>query len=425
MHFPYRSFFPALLLSATAQCAAAGEAATYSGTIGKLPVIVELQASDLNGSFFGRYAYVKKGTDIPLHGTETKAGFALEEEKPCTEKLCKTEDEQLAEQAPIGADWTLKPDGKMLVGTWKDRQSGKSLPVRLMKKATRPISDDQSGMDILDPSFSEKLNGAQSVVTKDDLPYDFLKMAEPLKTGTEKTVGDGAYRLDTDPRTKLDYPVLTRLAGTDPAPLNAWLAQQRLQWSLPAFACRSKAYLSAGWMREGNGDSNGYDGDALVSVDFLTPRLLGLTESGMYFCNGAYPNTFVTHRLADARTGKPLIAETLLRGWVAKNADGAVVDPAGVADPSELSWGPNDELVEFVRKHREKFDDETEKDCGMDELVSTNLGVYIKGGELVFTLTDLAHAIFACTNDVLKVPLKDARPLLTEAGAKFFAELDK
>jgi hypothetical protein len=56
--------------------------------------------------------------------------------------------------------------------------------------------------------------------------------------------------------------------------------------------------------------------------------------------------------------------------------------------------------------------------------IHSNLAVYFTETDLVFAFQGLPHAIFACTNDLVTVPLKDARPLLTEAGAAYFEVLD-
>jgi hypothetical protein len=424
-----RSIFACLLamssVSALAGVASAGEATTYAGTLGKSAIIVELQAAGKDGSFVGRYAYLKKGVDIPLHGKARRHDLTIGEEAPCTVALCMKND-QVIEAPPIGAQWTLTVKGKTLTGNWKDAKSGKSLPVALEEKARREIADEGEGMDLLDPTFSAPMERIPAFVAFDDLPYDFLKMGQPLKQGPEQAMDGFGYRMDSDPRSGLDYPVLTNLGDTDPRPVNGWLAQQRLQWSLPAFSCRSKAYLGSGWFQNSDGQSNGFDdGGATVGIDYLSTRLIVVSEGGSYFCGGAHPDNFITHRLANVRTGQPVVAERLLRGWVAKDADGAVVDPATAADPADLTWGPDDELVAYVRGHRKKRDADMEKDCGIDALVATNLGVYFKGNALIFTLSELPNVFFACGDDLVAVPIKDARPLLTEAGAKYFAEFDR
>jgi hypothetical protein len=238
-------------------------------------------------------------------------------------------------------------------------------------------------------------------------------------------MGDSAFRLDEDTRAQLTYPVIVKLGNEDPAPLNTYLHQQRLQWSLPAFSCMSRIYMGFGWQGQpSDTGTNGYEGNDTVSVLNLTPRLMSIEEGGSYFCGGAYPDNFITHRLVDARTGKPLVANSLLRGWVAKDADGKVVDPKTVEDPSTLTFGPSDDLVKYVISHRTKRDDQAEADCGIDDLIASNFGVYFTRDAMIFTLDDLPHVIFACGDDLVKVPLKDARPFLTDAAAKYFEALD-
>ena len=407
--------------------AAAADAITYTGTIGKLSVIVELAAPGDDGTFLGRYAYLSKGIDIPLHGTKSgKSGdLQLEEEKPCTEKLCKATADDVVEVAPIAGDWALSEDKGQLVGTWHDKESGKSLPVRLERKAKRVLPEGSDGFDAIDPTFLTDL-GNPPVLSKEDLPYDFLKMSQPFKQGAVVKVGDSAYRMERDTRTGLEYPVVVKLDGEDPGPLNAYLLQQRLQLSLPAFSCMARKYLGFGWYGMLGDGTTGYeDNGPTISVEHFSPRLMGIDESGTFYCVGAHPDNFDNHYLVDASTGEALVPQSLLRGWIATNADGVVVDPSTVEDESTLTFGPSEDLIKFVIDHRQKIDPGMESECGIDAMVRTNLGVYFTQDTLVFTLQDLPYVSFACTNDLLKVPLKDARPLLTDAAAKYFPVLDR
>ena len=132
------------LFGMSTSTAFADQATTYAGTIGKANIIVELQAPGKDGAFVGRYSYMVKGVDIPLHGTDAKGSFTIEEEKPCTDKICWTSVNKLPETTPIGAEWLLKPtsSGDGFEGTWTDKDSGKSLPVKLSSEDTRELDDD-------------------------------------------------------------------------------------------------------------------------------------------------------------------------------------------------------------------------------------------------------------------------------------------
>ncbi|MBW6425664.1 hypothetical protein KX729_30175 [Rhizobium sp. XQZ8] len=425
-----RVFYSTVIAYLTGALAAhAADAVTYSGSLGSLPIILELTSPGPNGLRAGRYAYLAKGGDIALHGMKSAGAgtLRLAEEKPCTETLCKTTGGEVIDVAPIAAEWDLSTDGGQgLSGTWRDKETGKTLPVKLLKRGERAISPSEPDLlAALDPSYAQAGTDEPTVLTKDSLPYDFLKMDRPLKKGIVEDFGGNSYRMDDDSRTGLSYPVVLTIGKVNPAPLNRYLAQQRLQFALPAFWCMTKAYLGFGWSGQDAEGSTGYDGGGSVTVEHLTTRLMGIAENGSYWCGGAHPSNFGDHRLADARTGKALVPETLLRRWVATNGDGAEVDPSTVADPSLLSFGPNEDLIQFVIKNRDRSDDETEKDCGFDDLVRSNLGVYFTKDNLVFTLKGLPHVIFACTEDLLTVPLKDARSLFTDVGAGYFKVLDR
>lgn len=413
----------ALAFSIFSTPALAIEAITYKGTIGAIPVIVEMAEAGDDGVFVGRYAYAAKGIDIPLHGTaRDDGGLAIEEEAPCEEKTCKNAGGDLLEQPPVGADWSLTGEkaGKSLKGTWKDRKSGKSLPIVLEQVGSRSLPDgaQDMGMDGLDP-MSASRSRIDMKVAPNDLPYDFLKLDHPLEQGPETPFEGATIRTDTDPRTGTAYPTIVKLPGADTTAINTYLKQQWLQFQLPARWCQSRLYLAYGWSGMESDGTNGYeDGGSTVTIELLTPRLLGLVENGSYYCGGAYPDNFENRHFADVRTGEPVEAERLLKGWVPKNADGEEIDPATAAGPKDQPYGPNAELVKFVNDRRDRSDASREADCGMPDLVASNLGVHFTQTELVFNLKDLPHVIFACTDDLVRVPLKDARPLLNEDGVR-------
>jgi hypothetical protein len=408
----------AFLLS-SALPALATEAVTYKGTLGKMSIIAELAAPGDDGAFVGRYAYVSKGGDIPLHGkVAKKGGFKIDEEAPCTEALCKSADGEMLETAPIGANWTLKPQdkGEYLSGQWKDAKSGKTLDVTLERVGSRELGET-TGLDGLDPYYALSDDG-NGLPTADSLPYDFLKMNSPLKQGKEETLGDTSFRLDTDSRTGIAYPVMVKFPGGDADKANAYLSRLRLLASLNSFSCLSKAYLGFGWFGSDGEGGTGYSDGLSVTVNLLTPKLIGITESASYWCGGAHPDNFSNYRLGDLTTGEPIVAETFLKDWVARDFDGKIVDPSTIADKTSITWGPGDALIDYVNKTRKPEDASFDAECGVNDLVRSNLGVYFTQTEMIFTLKDLPHVIFACTSDLVKIPLKDARPFLTDEGAK-------
>ncbi|KGF68773.1 hypothetical protein LL06_14690 [Hoeflea sp. BAL378] len=401
-----RTFLLAALaiLSSAAQPAMA-DAFTYAGHLGTLPVIAEFTGPETGAQQVGRYAYLSKGIDIPLHVIAGGAGLTLREERPCSEALCRKADGELVTQAPLGAEWVLTGavGDQHLSGRWRDPDSGKSLKLKLELKGRRKVGDSgDAPFDVF--SFYAMASGGEPVASPETLPYDFLRMDTPFERGPETALGDGVIRLDTDPRNGLDYPVVVRLSGADPAVLNAALARHRMLSEAPAFACGATAYHGFGWTGSSSDGSDGFEGNWSVEVKHLSSRLLGWSESGSYFCGGAYPDNFTTEYLVDAKSGEPVVAEHLLIGWAGD--------------------GPSAALAAYVNQHRDRSDAAREDECGLPDLVQTNLGVFFRQHSLVFTLKGLPHVIFACSDDLLEIPLKDARPLLTDAGAAYFAEFD-
>lgn len=411
-----------LFLSATS--AFAVDAVTYKGTIGKIPVIVEMAEGTESGTFAARYAYVSKGVDIPLHGTiDLDDGLTMEEEAPCTDKTCKNAGGDILEKPPIAADWTLESssDGKQLKGAWKDRKSGKSLPISLERAGSRSLGErNGESVEDLDPA-SNTFSSMDEAITPKDLPYDFLKLEYPVKRGKQTEFEGATIRVDSDPRTDTAYPTIVKLPRADTAAINAYLRQRWLQFQFPAYSCKSKIYLGMGWFGGSSDGGTGYeDGGSAVTIEYLTPRLLGLVENGSYYCGGAHPSHFETRHFADVGTGKQIQAEQLLKGFVPKDSSGKEIDPAALATADYFEYRPTDELIKFVSDRRRKSDTLPEDNCAdeMDGLIMTNLGVYFTKDELVFNLKDLPHVIFACTGDVVRIPLRGARPLLNEDGVR-------
>ena len=422
----------AALASASLGCAhpALADAVTYKGTLGKLPIILEITTPPEDGEGpVGRYAYMAKGTDIPLRGLPARPGtIRLQEEAPCIEKTCAVNEEGAVEEPPVGAEWTLTGSGGRLSGAWTDRITGKTLPIRLERRAARAIdTTTYAPLESLRPENSPVTAGNPRTLSPEALPYDFLKLDWPRKAGPETKVGAVVLRSETDERNGVEYPIVIALDGEDTGPINAYLRQGRLQAELPSFSCRSQAYAGFGWAEWHAETAEDDDANVpSVTIDHVSPRLIGLTEGGSFFCGGAHPDNFIDHKLADARTGAPIVPESLLAGFNAVGREGTPVDPAAYdnADAS-LTYAPSAELLAYVRTKRETFDDSTEAECGVDELIGSNLGVYFTQDDLVFTLVALPHAIFACGDDLLKVPLAEARPLLTEDAAHYFAVLDE
>lgn len=392
----------------------AAEAVTYQGTLAKLPIIVELKEPDAQGNFVGRYAYLSKGLDIPLHGKLLKNGnYLIREEEPCTEKTCMNNAGEMLEKAPLSFEWTLSKDGSNLKGTWSDKKKGKSLPLSLTKAGTRTLPES----DIVDPTIMNPtmIDSSQPKPTVKDLPYDALKMEFPLKAGDTKTTGGVTYRMDTDPRINLGYPTILKTDLFDPAVVNTYLAKRRFEVSIDTFSCLGVAYLTYGWSGTGaNADTN-------VTVEYASEHLFGFVENADFFCGGAHPNFTTTHKLVDVETGEAVFPETLLSGLTAKDYNGNVVDAVEADDPASLIYETDEKLVKYIMDRLDpSIDPALTSECGYPDLIKTNLAVYFTSDNLVFTLRDLPQVSTACTVDLTKVPLKDAGSFLNDEGKSYF-----
>jgi hypothetical protein len=417
------------LLVICAPTAFADEATTYAGTLGKVHIIVELQAPGKDGAFVGRYSFMSKGVDIPLHGMDAKGILTIREEERCTEKTCNT----ATDPVPIGAEWSLKPTGSGdgFEGSWTEKDSGKTFPIKPAKKGARTLPKMDQGSHLVGDIFSTDEDETSAVLTPKDLPFDFLKLDHPLEKGKVVEIGDSAYRMDLDSRSGLAFPTIIKLGTTDLAALDRRLLDERRQWEGTAFDCLSQAYLGNGWNGDHDQGTSGYhDGAAEVSVDYLTSRLMGFTESGGQFCGGGQPYFFDRHYIVDVKTGKLLTAQDLLADWVARDPNGNIVDPAKAEDPTGLIWGPGAKLLDYLDKNRyagsdRDGDESASDDCRTDQYMRGNVGVYFKGSDLIFALADLGADEATCAAILTKVPIRDARSFLTKAGAAYFAELDK
>lgn len=413
---------------------ALADAWTYTGTLGKAPIVVEFtrDPTTTGKPLAGRYFYPGQGIDIPL---QPVGGLTLNEEKPCTANICKEPEDGQSAKPPIGAIWLLKANGAgSLVGTWK-AADGAPQAVKLDRIASRPAPRDFDGtpqglVDLTDTRIWSVPNPISRQVT----PYDFLKMQRSLTQGTETAWGDVGFRYLVDPRTRFHFPRISRLPGVaDVAgiPANRYLEGRHWALNVGALGCKAKQYLGFGWTEvyaDAAGTLGGYD-EQTIEVSYLSPRLMSWTESGSLFCGGAHPANFTNSYTIDVAAGAPLDLSRLFKGWVAHKSDAPGGPPVDLASAragahGAYEWGPDKALVAYVEAHREKMDAEAEKDCGISDLTATNLAIrFAKGERAVFALEGLPHVIAACEGDLFDTPITELRALLTPEAAEYFPEL--
>jgi hypothetical protein len=402
--------FAAATLLVAAQPAAA-DPVTYKGTLGKTAIVVELtdDPATSSGPVAGRYLYRSQGADIPLRAKAHQGrSLQLAEEEACKDKC------EEGKPGPVGAVWklTASADGKTLEGSWVGK---KTLAVKLDRAGSRHVAGDapKSPLDLYNYT-DQTFIVDDAEVTSERSPYDYLRFDVPLDTGEKHGWPDASWHDVADPRTKFARPRILELAGgVSPDAANTVLQHRHWRDSLAALECKALQY--AGFQENGpipgvEDDSLGGYEDTTAEVAALTPKLMSWRESGSVFCGGAHPDNFSDAFTMDVRTGQLLGLADMFKDVV----DGA----------------PGPSLVAFVKERRKKpstqEDIDFETECGMDDLISQYLVGSIKreddGLKLVFGLQGLPHVIQACGDDLMELPVADAKQLLTE---KFAALLGK
>jgi hypothetical protein len=431
-----RAVLPALTVLLLTAPTFAAEAITYKGTLAGMPVVVEL-TDPADGPVVGRYSYLEHGVDIPLQAADTASGqVVLTEEAPCAEGLCPLDDDYELTSWPVAATWTLSiaADGAV-TGTWQAEGKSKQLAVALHKVGQRTIPDgkEHTPAGLHDSAF-EVFYQPNVAFSLETFPYDFIKMDVPLEQGPVETLDGSHFRYVTDPRTKFAFPRLFDLSdGGDVTAANTALARAHAGVNISAFDCLSQAYAGFGGRDDmldmGIGTLAGYE-DETVTVTYLSPTVTSWTESGSTFCAGAYPNNHEDISIIDTKTGQNFPLVRVFKDWVAVSnlADprAPVDQAAALASPQDYRWKAGQKLIDYVIANNTTEDPSFEDDCGIDELIATNLGVrFLPGDKVVFDLQNLPHVIFACGEDLLTVKLADIPELLAPTAVDVFPGLAK
>ena len=422
----------AAIVFALATSPVLGAAVTYSGTIGKAPIVVEFTAppAEAKEPFAGRYFYASKGIDIPLDAVRVQPGkLEMTEERPCTEDICKQADDGTIAGIPVGAKWQLSAgrDAKTLTGTWTE--NGRQQPIALTLVGSRDLPADSEISPLGLAAISTAFIYGDQRIAEDTSPYDYLRMqAKQQESPITEWLGS-SFRYLTDPRTKFKFPTIVALAdGSDPAAANAYLQARHWSMNADALNCEAQQYGGLGWtdiVSSAAGTLGSYP-DETVAVAYLSPTLLTWTEAGSLWCGEAHPYNHYEFKTLDVKTGEPLDLSRIFTGWVAKDFDGKTVDLAEARKrPGELYWGPDKELGDFVRAHRPKDGDvELNEECNYDELIDSNLAISFKAPDRVlFALDRLENAIVACGADLYEAPIADVNFLLTPEAADYFPSL--
>lgn len=415
----------------------AAQTFVYKGTLAGKDIVLEI-TDPADGPVVGRYSYIAHGADIPLQSAETTedayGAFAVTEEAPCAPGLCPVDADYNLSSWPVAATWNviIGADG-FASGTWQAKGKSKTLDISLEEVGGRqlPEGTEHTPMGLTDSAFAMTYT-PEADFSADTDPYDFIKMDVKLTEGPLEELDGSHFHYVTDPRTKFAFPRIVDLVdSSDVAPVNAALAIAHANVNASAFGCLSQAYAGFGGREDmldmGFGTLAGFDEESLT-VTYLSPTLTSWSEGGSTFCGGAYPDNHLYVTNLETKTGAPLAIARVFKDWVAVSNnidyDKPVDQAEALAAPGDYTWQAGQPLIDYVLANRVKGDAADEADCGIDDLIASNLGVnFLPGDKVTFDLQGLPHVVFGCGQDLLTVQLADIPELLAPTAAEVFPSL--
>lgn len=269
--------------------------AVYTGTLGKQPIVLQIQTGD-DGRLSGSYFYTRHHRDLALEGSAKDNSIELSE--------------------GAGDDDSARPhlelkrnaDGS-LSGTWQSPQ-GKSLPISLqVAKAPAPAADANA--------YLQKLYGS-------DL-YGYLRLSGlSLQKGKTQSFMGHTLQWWVEPDSKVTlFEILDGYPDAQRKQINAVLRSR--QWT----------EVSAFYDCLSNAGSLGGDFEQTITPHLLSPNVISISVFTSYDCGGAHPDFGDSPINLDARTAQELKLADVL--WV---GDGAPHDTSadGPADNKLASW---------------------------------------------------------------------------------------
>jgi len=408
-----RTSLAALAIAATFPALA--DATTYWGKLGTADIVLELSTEFENADedTVGRYFYAKNGIDVPLHVSTAEDGtLTLFEEIPCTPEICDlaSGSEELPPQLQ-GSGWTLTSEdgGHHLKGSWGDKKLG----IDLGLFGSRVVDMQPPFLPLYLAGLPQTVVEGSEELSPSNFPYDYLKATSVDPTSGDDITDNGVtYRYLTDPRSKFPFPQIADIGGSieNVAPANMRLLTRRAAMTVSALDCESRAYFGMGWMSGAENWLGTYAGypDEQVEVTYISPTVMSWSESGMLFCGGAYPEVHQYLTTIDMKTGQDLDLSKIF-------ADSKM---------RPYSWQPGQSLIDLAIARRDKSEYAFGEECGIDELIATNLDVTFKPGDIaVFALQGLPHVIQACQDTVFEAPLSELRDYLAPTAADYFPSL--
>lgn len=266
--------FAAVLFSLIPSVHADDGRRVFTGTLGKMPIVVELNITQQD-EVTGRYFYEKYHRDLPLSGALQNSTLTLTEGN-----------NRYGDDKPLST-LELEETGSGWQGEWKSPQ-GKKLPVKLIEaRLTAPTSSTLPFIAAL--PYSE--------------PYEYLRL-QGLKLKPAKKENFMGYDLQwwTEPETKISlFSVESGLSKDDQQRVNQQLLGRLWNEVISYHGCQLQGGENVEFMQQ-------------VQPKMISPAVVSLNISTSYYCGGAHPDFGDSPLNIDAKTGHPLSLEDVL--WV-------------------------------------------------------------------------------------------------------------
>ncbi|QVW22070.1 hypothetical protein KJF94_19595 [Pseudomonas hormoni] len=243
---------------------------TYTGMLGKMPIVLEVSADGSEG----RYFYQKYRKDLVLSGTKEGETLVLEEG-----------DHRYGEYKPLPTI-RLQPESNGWSGEWVSPK-GKVLKVQLQPANLPPVPADTL-------PYLVRLH--------DKAPYEYLRL-QGMKLIQGKTETFMGYTLQwwSEPQSNAElFEVISGYSAEERQRINQQLMGRLWREVVGYYGCFAN-YADAYYSQ-------------ISQPLWMTPSVMSVRVSTEYFCGGAYPDQVNDSINFDTKTGKSLTLEDVL--WV-------------------------------------------------------------------------------------------------------------
>lgn len=379
-----------LLILSTTTASAADWEGSYEGTLGKAKIIVQLvePLDDMEGETkreTSRYSYVPKVRDLNLFLTKQGETLSFDETTQQPWEFNAPENKKT-----ITGRWSLTyRDGKA-TGTWASPDGRKKLPVALTMVPELSREEVNPDLNVLNETY----NGL------------WLKSVTFVAAGQAKRFGAVEVAMVKDSAFGIEFPVFTAHPETQRMErINAMILKQHRATVSGYRDCKNAVPLD--WEGENGEPEMAYE------INYASPTLLSISESGSVFCGGAHPNNYITPMTYD------LTSPAQMGGTF--NLD---LSPEGFGRVLKLA--NREERIAFERHALGLWQAAEAKDTAMDGVCKTGFIEDAPEGEKMFSLsfssdglavrrTDYPHVASVCLSTDFNptiIPWADLKPWL-------------